>query len=201
MKMNKNEVTGIILAGGNSSRLGFDKGMAKVAGRTLTEIAISNLRTISSEIIISTNNPDYQIFGYPLIPDLIPGIGPMGGIYSALKQCNSRFSFILSVDLPFVNRGLLEYIIGQSAHCDVAVPWSGGDHYEPLCACYNLSVLSEMELSIEAGNYKLPDLFGKVSVKKIEISSDAPFFHHYLFQNINTKTDLDTAQKLTHLIK
>lgn len=196
-----NPVTGIILAGGNSSRLGYDKGFAKIAGKTLTEIAIANLRPLVSEILISTANPEYDQFGYPVVADIHPGIGPMGGIYSTLKQSQNTLNLVLSVDLPFANSKLLEYLLENTADTPVTVPWFGGDHYEPLCACYQRPVMDVMELFIRSGNYKLPDLFRKVSARQLEIAVDSPFYHPYLFQNINTKTDLEIAQKLTHLIK
>jgi molybdenum cofactor guanylyltransferase len=190
------KVTGIILAGGKSSRMGSDKGLLEIAGKKLIEIAIANLSELCSRILISSNSDLYNSFELEVVPDTLPGIGPMGGIYSALKRSSTDKNLVLSVDLPFVNEGLLNHLVSGSANFQVAVPWSGGEYFEPLCACYDLSVLPLMEQFIQSGNFKLPDLFRQVTINPLVISEQCDFFHSSLFFNINTKTDLLSARNL-----
>jgi molybdenum cofactor guanylyltransferase len=188
-------VTGIILAGGKSSRMGKDKGLLELGGKMLAEIAIGNLSLLCSRILISSNSEDYTRFGLEVVADKIPDIGPMGGIYSSLLQSHTELNLVLSVDLPFINEGLLRYLLEQSEDVQAAVPWSGEEHFEPLCACYNHSVVPLMEEFIGSGNYKLPDLFSKIKLNRLIISDELPFFNSSLFKNINTPSDLESAKK------
>jgi molybdopterin-guanine dinucleotide biosynthesis protein A len=189
-------VTGIILAGGKSSRMGTDKGMQELCGKPLISYAIHALSGLCSDILISSSSEEYQSFGYKVINDELPGIGPMGGIYSALRQSTTEENLVLSCDLPFVSEELLNYILTNAAGYQVAVPWMGNRHYEPLCGFYSLSVLGQMEGFIQKGNYKLPDLFEEISINRLIISTELDFYKEELFFNINSKHELLTAENL-----
>jgi len=189
-------VTGIILAGGQSSRMGQDKGLLTLHSRTLIEIAIQNLEEVCGEIIISSGSDLYAGFGKQIIRDLIPGIGPMGGLYSALKHSKTDKNLLLSVDMPFVTKELLTPLVQNSDGFFAAVPWFGGERYEPLCACYDLSMLPYLEAFISERNYKLPDVYNQVSIHKLLIDENLPFYRSYLFHNINTPSDLNSALDL-----
>lgn len=188
--------TGIILAGGKSSRMGQEKGLVELGGKRLIDIAIQNLSKVCDTILISSNSDSFNDTGFRVIEDVKPGIGPMGGLYSTLLISQSNLNLVLSVDLPFVNEGLFKYLIECSKGFQAAVPWSGQEHFEPLCACYDSSILPLMEVSIASGNYKLPDLFRQININPLPIEPHLPFFHEALFMNINTKDDLIEAQKL-----
>jgi molybdenum cofactor guanylyltransferase len=188
--------TGIILAGGKSSRLGRDKGLLELGRKKLIEIAIENLSSVCNRILISSNSDGYAKFGMEVVPDRIPNIGPMGGIYSSLSLSFTEINLVLAVDLPFINEGLLRYLLDQSRGVQVAVPWSGEERYEPLCACYNRSVLPIMEGFISQSNYKLPDLYKKIKLNRLIIDERLPFFTPKLFQNINSLSELAKAKEM-----
>ncbi len=190
------DVTGIILAGGKSSRMGTDKGLQMLCGKPLISYAIQSLSGVCSSIIISSSSDAYKSFGYPVVADEFPGIGPMGGIYSALKQSKTEKNLVLSCDLPFVSEDLLSYILGKAGSFEVAVPWQGNQHYEPLCGFYRLSVLDQLSKFIHKGNYKLPDLFEEISINRLIINTGLSFYDERLFLNINSKHDLATAENL-----
>lgn len=190
------EVTGIILAGGKSSRMGTDKGLQELCGKPLIYYAIQSLSELCSTIIISTSSDAYQSFGYKTVADEIPGIGPMGGIYSALKQSKTEKNLVLSCDLPFVSKDLLSYIMENAEGYQVAVPWQGNQHYEPLCGFYHLSVLAQMSKYIRHNNYKLPDLFKEISINRLVINKELDFYNEELFFNVNSKHDLALAENL-----
>ncbi len=192
--------TGIILAGGKSSRMGQDKGLLEIAGKKLVEIAISNLIPVCQRILISSNSTVYEQFGLEVVRDIFPGIGPMGGIYSALKMSHSEFNLVLSVDLPFAGEDLFRYLLKQAEGYQVAVPCSGSDYYEPLCACYSISVLPQIEESIRKENFKLPDLFREFHMNALTIDSQLPFFKPWIFHNVNSESDLLAANKLMDII-
>ena len=190
------EVTGIILAGGESSRMGTDKGLINLCGKPLISYAILALSGSCSKIIISSCSDSYQEFGFPVVADESPGIGPMGGIFSALKQSKTEKNLILSCDLPFISEELLSFILQNSAGYQVAVPWQGNRHYEPLCGFYSLTVLDQMSAYIQKGNYKLPDLFEEISINRLIINSELDFYQEHLFLNVNSKSDLTAAEHL-----
>jgi len=189
-------VTGIILAGGKSSRMGTEKGLIELCGKPLISYAIEVLSVVCSKIIISTSSDAYYSFGHELVADEFPAIGPMGGIYSALHHSGTEQNLVLSCDLPFVSEELLSFILENSAGYQVAVPWQGNRHYEPLCGFYSLSVLDQMESFIQKGNYKLPDLFEVTSISRLIINSGLEFYKEHLFLNVNSKHDLEAAEKL-----
>lgn len=192
------DVTGIILAGGKSTRMGTDKGLHELCGKPLISYSIQVLSELCSTIIISTSSDAYQSFGYKTVADEIPGIGPIGGLYSALKQSKTENNLVLSCDLPFISKELLSFILKNSEGYKVAVPWQGNQHYEPLCGFYHLSILDQISIYIQNHNYKLPDLFEEVSINKLVINSNHDFYHDNLFLNVNSKHDLDAAENLMH---
>ncbi len=189
-------VTGIILAGGKSSRMGAEKGLQKLCGKPLINYAIEALSGLCNTIIISSSSEDYHSLGYKVVADVIPGIGPMGGIYSALKHSETEENLVLSCDLPFVSTKLMSFILENSEGYKVAVPWLGYKHYEPLCGFYNLSILEQISTFIENNNYKLPDLFDEISINKLIVNNKLGFYNDRLFLNVNSKHDLTLAENL-----
>lgn len=188
------EVTGIILAGGKSSRMGTEKGLQELCGKPLIQYAIEALSGLCDTILISTSSDVYQSFGFKTVADEFPGIGPMGGIYSALKQSKTEKNLVLSCDMPFVTRELLSFILENSDGFEVAVPFEGNLHYEPLCGFYNRAVLTKIKTYIRNGNYKLPDLFEEININRLAISNQMNFYKKHLFVNINSKRDLMVAE-------
>ena len=190
------DVTGIILAGGKSSRMGTDKGMQELCGKPLIQYAIQALSGLCDTIIISSSSKAYHSLGNKVVADVFPGIGPMGGIYSALKQSNTEKNLVLSCDLPFVSKELMSFILKNSEGFEIAVPYEGNQHYEPLCGFYNQSVLKLMGEYIQKGNYKLPDLFDEISINRLIISTEASFYQKNLFFNVNSQQELSIAENL-----
>ena len=187
-------ITGIILAGGLSSRMGSDKGLVQLCRKPLISYAVDALSGLCNEIIISSASEAYNAMGFAVVKDEIPDIGPMGGIYSALRQSKTPDNLVLSCDLPFVSNDLMNYILEQSDGFEVAVPCEGTEHYEPLCGYYNQSVLGIMSDYIQKSNYKLPDLFREVAINRLQINGPFGFYHKNLFLNVNTKHDLKEAE-------
>ncbi len=195
------KVTGIILAGGKSSRMGTDKGLLELCGMPLISYAIRVLSGICSSIMISSSSEAYNSFGYEVVADEYEGIGPMGGIYSALQKSKTDQNLVLSCDLPFVPPMLLKYILENCSGYDVAVPWQGNQHYEPLCGFYHLSVRDKMSDFILHNNYKLPDLFYEIKINKLIINEERDFYSKNIFLNVNSKHDLATAENLMNSSK
>ena len=103
----KNNITGIVLAGGKSSRMGLDKGLINMNNQTFIEAIINAMRPLVGDIIIVSNNSDYDQFGYLRINDLIKDSGPMAGLYSGLYFSQSDYNLVLSCDIPFIKTDVL----------------------------------------------------------------------------------------------
>jgi len=188
--MSRNQVTGIILAGGASSRMGKDKGLCDFRGKSLVKYAIEALLPISDSIIISSNNIEgYKKFGYDVVVDQYKNIGPIGGLYSSLKKSTSPHNLIISCDTPFVNTLLLEYVLTNVDGYDIVVPEHGDSYIEPLAGYYSNSIVGILEESINNQDYKLMNLFKKVNFKSIKVDSIAGF-SNLLFKNLNAPSDL-----------
>ncbi|PLX09954.1 MAG: molybdenum cofactor guanylyltransferase [Marinilabiliales bacterium] len=187
----KREISGIILSGGKSSRMGSEKGMKIFNGKPLIEYAIEALGISCKNIIISTNNPEfYEKYNIPLIKDEIKNIGPMGGIYSCLRQSNTEYNLVLSCDMPFIDKELISYLINAiSSDYTAVVPVHDENKLEPLCAVYSRTSLITIEKQIWKEDYKLMNLLNEINVKKLIIDEWDRFDMNY-FRNFNSPKDL-----------
>ncbi|MHA7059818.1 molybdenum cofactor guanylyltransferase [Aquimarina sp. M1] len=178
MQNKKQDITGIILAGGKSSRMGQDKGLKLHNGQPFIQHVITAMQTSTDKILIITGSTDYEMFGYPCIPDSIPDQGPVGGIYTGLKHTDTAHNLILSCDVPFVTTAVLNNLIAEyESGYDVIA-------YEqvPLVALYNKSVQSNFLESIEKKRLSLRKTLSTLTVKSIPIKKN---IKHYI-KNINT---------------
>ena len=188
--MTKEKVTGIVLAGGHSRRFGKEKGLVEYLGKPLIEHAVGLFEKFCSDVIISANTKSYDYLGCKVVNDEKINCGPMGGIFSCLKQTKSLANLVLSVDSPLVNEGFYRYVLRCSRGYQVVVPALETELYEPLLGFYRKDVLQVLNSFIRKNNYKLPDFFKEVKLKKLLILHDQDFFHPHLFYNVNTPRDL-----------
>lgn len=103
---------------------------------------------------------------------------------------------MLSVDLPFVNEGLLKYLLEEEAGSQVTLPRSGEEFVEPLCVCYHSSVLPILEDFISKKKFKLQEFVMNVNMNSLIINACLPFYEAHSFHNINTPSDLFIARKI-----
>ncbi len=188
--MSREEITGIVLCGGQGSRMGTDKGLINLGPSKLVEIALEILRPVCHTLLLSTNNPAYEAFGVPVVPDLMPGRGPMAGIYSCLVHSDNKHHYVLSVDTPLVPSSLLPWLMEQREDAWVAVPMEREGAYEPLVGYYNRKVLPFMKEHIESQRFRLPDLFKEVPFKGIDVKTLFARYHPHIFRNLNHPEDL-----------
>lgn len=187
----KQEYTGIILAGGQSSRMGKEKGLIQWKGKTLIENAISILAPLCKNIVISANNDLFDSFGYPVFEDLIPGCGPMGGIFSTLTKSKTPNNLVIPSDTPLVTLEIYQHLISHQGSFDVIVPVDHDSFYQPLCAVYSKSVLPAMEGQINEGILGFTPLLDKVEIKAVNFHSKLGFYNSNTFYNINSPADLE----------
>lgn len=184
-------LTGIILAGGASSRFRSEKGMALYKGKPLIEHAIIILNRLCDSLLISANSNIYNDYELPVVHDDMPGCGPMMGIYSCLKKSPTPGNLILSVDTPLIPEELYIYLLSEKKDALIVVPSPGEGLYEPLIGYYHKGILKVMEDFIKKGNYTLPELFMKTPFRGLPVTQHLDFYHKHLFYNINTASDLD----------
>lgn len=182
------QLTGIILCGGKSSRMGEDKGLIKYMTKQLIEYPLEVVKQITSDIYLNTSNKHYEKFGYPLIPDIINELGPIGGIYSVMKTLKARDYFIISCDLPHVSVLLANKILEYASRYEIVVYKTAEHHVQPLFGYYSSRVVNNIEKQINSKNYKLIDLLEISNTCYIDISEQ--LLSVELFKNINTKKDV-----------
>jgi molybdopterin-guanine dinucleotide biosynthesis protein A len=196
------ETSCIVLAGGKSLRLGYDKVLEIIGNTSLLERVISRVSLLSSEVIIVTANEptNFELVDYPklrILCDIYPGKGPIGGIYTGLVTSTSFYNLVVASDMPFLNQALLRYMTQLSANFDLVVP-RVGNLVEPLHAVYTKKCLATIEQMIKQDKLSVNQLFHLVKTRYVETEEIERFDpKHLSFFNINTKADLKRARELT----
>lgn len=188
--MDQNSVTGIILAGGKSLRMGQEKGLVELNAKPLIHYAIEAFQPLCQHILISTNSDAYAYLSFPKIKDKFPDSGPMGGIFSCLAESITERNLVLSCDMPFINTAFLEVLLQSSKENDIVVPWHEENHYEPMCAYYHKNMAKVFQKFILNNNFKIPDAFQVSKTLKFVLDKKAAYFSKDLFYNVNSKHDL-----------
>jgi molybdopterin-guanine dinucleotide biosynthesis protein A len=184
------KINGIILAGGKSSRMGADKGLVEVAGEKMITLVSRALQPVVSEILIITTNPAYHFLNYPLYPDLLPDLGPAGGIYTGLHYSSSERNIVLSCDMPYLSSDFLRHLLSLAGKEDITVPVYRS-RIHPLCGIYSKRILPEWKKSIDNGTLKMTELLGLFTVNFVNMDLQETFNSEKLFRNINTPGDLE----------
>jgi molybdopterin-guanine dinucleotide biosynthesis protein A len=189
-------ITGFVLAGGKSTRMGKDKAALSLSGRTLLETALEAVRAVADNVFILGSPELYGAYA-PTIADVFPGCGPLGGIHAALQQTRTEFNLMIAVDTPFLSAGLLRYLAERAlaAHAAVTAPVINA-YPQPLCAVYSRAFLPIAERALKAGAYKIVPLFpedGTLLIPEAELKQVA--FTAEMFENLNTPEDLERARR------
>jgi len=186
---------GVILAGGQSSRMGTNKALLDLGGEPLIGRMARRFTAWFAQVLIVTNTPEqYAFLGLPTASDRIPGLGPLGGLEAGLRTSRFEQAFFAACDMPFVNEGLVRYLLAQAPGHDIVVPRLGGE-YEPMHAVYSRSCLPVISANLDARRLKLLSIFDAVQLRVVEEPEIAPFgAPERLFFNCNTPEDLANAR-------
>jgi molybdopterin-guanine dinucleotide biosynthesis protein A len=189
-------ISAFILAGGKSSRMGSDKAFLDLAGRPLLTHMLELAASVARQVKIVGDPAKFAAFA-PVVEDIYPGCGPLGGIHAALVNSDAELNLILGVDLPFLNRGMLKYLVSQATDSGavVTVPFARG-HYEPLCAVYRKEFSAIAEHALRAGKNKIDALFPKISLRLVDDKelTDAGY-SLTAFRNLNTTEEWEQAKR------
>jgi len=185
------DVTGVVLAGGKSSRYGANKALAKIEGTPLIERATGVMKTLFKDVVLITNTPDlYAFLDLPMHEDLIKGLGPLGGIYTALSAIGGEAGFFVACDMPTLNPALIRHMVNARQGCDVVVPRISGN-METLHALYGRRCLPHIKALIDVGQYHVIRFFPEVSVRYVEEEETRRFDPQLTsFFNINRPQEL-----------
>lgn len=190
-------VTCAVLAGGQSRRMGVDKAFLELGGRPLIQWTLEALAGIGQEIIIVTNDPQrYAGLGARVEPDIIPGYGALGGIYTALARASCARVLVVACDMPFLSRPLLRYLIGLASQFDAVVPRLP-EGVEPLHAVYTSACLDPIRRALARGERRIISFFPDVCLRYVDPEEIAVFDPDFRsFMNLNTPADLEAIRKL-----
>ncbi|HSJ56071.1 MAG TPA: molybdenum cofactor guanylyltransferase [Anaerolineae bacterium] len=192
-------ISAVVLAGGQSQRLGRDKAFLPVGGQPLVAYVVETLSALSDDVIVVANNLEvYEDLGLRarLTRDEERGKGSLMGIYSGLKLARHEYALAVACDMPFLNVDLLRYMVGLVPGYDVVVP-RDGDLVEPLHAIYGKACLDPMAIQLQAAKRRIIAFFDAVRVRYVEAAEIAQFDPDRLsFVNINTPADWDHFQEL-----
>ncbi|RCK77536.1 MAG: Molybdopterin-guanine dinucleotide biosynthesis protein MobA [Ignavibacteriae bacterium] len=144
------DITGIILAGGKSRRMGEDKALIKILDLTAIEIVYEKLKSLFYEILVITNQPDkFSFLNVKAYEDVYRNIGPLAGIHSGLAHSSNKFNFFISCDMVLMKKEIIEFIVNRKFEKNIIVP-RVYDTLQPLCAVYSKNCISTIESMIEA---------------------------------------------------
>ena len=162
------DVSGVILAGGKSSRYGTNKALVKIDGISLIERVILVMGRLFQDLILITNTPDeYAHLGLPMYEDLIKGLGPIAGIYTALSKILNESGFFVACDMPLLSRELICHMVEARGDSDVVVPRISG-MMETLHALYGKGCFSSIKRQIDSREYQIIRIFKEVNVQYID---------------------------------
>ena len=181
----RENATAVVLAGGNSSRMGEDKSLLVADNLPLIEKIVHQLTGHFQEIVIGANDLEkYRFLNLPVVPDLEKGKGPLMGIYSTLLQSKHDINFVMACDIPDLNMDYVKELLRQARCHEIVVPiWSDGK-FEPLFAVYNKSILDKAKKLLDNGRRKINLLFESVDVKYLPMPDEIKWF-----KNLNTRED------------
>jgi len=187
---NTAEISGYILAGGKSSRMGTNKALLLVNDEPLLIRVKNVLEPFCKSIAVSGQNSDYDNLNIEMVPDLYDGCGPVSGILSSLKHSATNWNLLVSVDTPFVNKELLQLLISKIGHYDCIVPEHEGG-IEPLIGLYSREILPQLEEAINKGDYKLQRILSKLNTCYVDCNFLIKKYPR-LFFNVNHPGDYNS---------
>jgi molybdopterin-guanine dinucleotide biosynthesis protein A len=195
----REDLTGAILAGGRSRRMGRPKALLPVGGVPMVARVARALGRVCRHVLAVSDDPAPLAFlGVPVIPDAFPGRGPLGGLQAALAAATTPYVAVAACDMPFLNPAVVAYLAGKAVGWDGAVPAgvgpAGSMGYEPLCAVYARGCLGAVEARLRAGDGRMTSFFPDVRLRPVpreELERVDPGLRS--FWNANTPEEYEAA--------
>jgi molybdenum cofactor guanylyltransferase len=198
------EVTGFVLAGGASRRMGRPKHELKLDGETMLMRQLRLLHAVCGSTVIlgppervRPQGPEAALV--PVIADRIPGCGPLGGIYTGLSITRTDYNLLLGCDLPFIEAAFLRLLCrcAMEGQADVTVPMRGRRDYQPVCAVYRRRALAVVRSSILRRDYKVTGFFHRVICQTVALGDLREWGYDWrIFTNVNTPEEYQAVVRV-----
>ena len=193
-------VTGVLIAGGKSRRMGQDKRFLKVDGTSLIDRTVDVLEEVFTSVVIALAGPleHWNARGHPVVLDALPDCGSLGGLYTGLVASPQPKIFAVACDMPFLNPAVILYMAGLDDGADIVAAKLGSGH-QPMHAFYSRRCAPIFERMLTHRRLKIQDVFSHPDLRvKIVPESELTALDPKLlsFRNINTPEDLDSAAAL-----
>lgn len=207
------DITGIILSGGNSSRMGVNKSLLMIDGKTIIERVRDLMQSIFSEVILITNDPDeYEFLDINIYKDIYIGYGPLAGIHSGLLHSSTQRNFIISCDIPLMTKEMIKHLIEFKTDRLITIAKADG-FIQQLVGVYNRDILVTVDETLktqqkedERNNNqhkrgcRVLMLVNEIGAEIINAET-LPFYTSDTYFNMNKQNDFDYVKnKIKHLL-
>lgn len=169
MALKQHHITGIILAGGQSTRMGVNKAWLSVENKRFIEYSIALLKPYCHILLISANTDEYNIFGYEVVPDRYRGVGPLGGLEACLNHSKTEGNFVLPCDVPAISAEILECVLNQIDGADAVVPMWNKNNIEPLLGYYSKRIHPKVVDQLKNGEYGVKQLLNRIYTRYVSL--------------------------------
>jgi molybdopterin-guanine dinucleotide biosynthesis protein A len=190
-------VAGFVLVGGHSRRMGRDKALLELDGKPMLLRTAELLQPYAEEVTLLGPAGRYAGFGFPVLPDARPGLGPLGAIYTGLRQSSRDWNLFVACDLPNSTPHIVELLLERaSATAAQAIVPFAGNRLQPLCAAYHRSCLPCINAVLERGdNLSLVELLSLLQVEMLTPGPDenSGAWENW-FLNVNTRRQWEQRQ-------
>ena len=193
------DITGVLLAGGKSRRMGEDKRYLVVGEQTLLERGLAVLRSIFQEVlvVIAQDSPPLDVEAH-VVRDLLPESGSLGGLYTGLTQAATPYIFVVACDMPFLDPAVIAQFTSRRATADIVMAKLRA-RLHPMHALYGKQCLPVVEQMIRAQQLKIQEIVSNASLR-VRYVTEADLLaidpSGRSFQNVNTPADLEVARSL-----
>ncbi len=185
-------ITGLVLAGGKSTRMGRNKALIEVDGRRVISRVVDVLSECCSKVlVVCASEDDYGFVDVPVVRDIEPGQGPFMGLYSGLAGMDTDYALAAACDMPYISKPLACHMAGLAPSADIVVPRIG-DFYEPLFATYSKACLNTSRKLLQNGEKRIRMLYEIMETRTVEEDEIKKFDPELqTFINLNSPGDLD----------
>jgi molybdopterin-guanine dinucleotide biosynthesis protein A len=195
--MNAADICAVILAGGQSRRMGFNKALLDFGGRPLIQVLAERVLPITNQIVISSNDCScYKFLNFPVIPDHYQGQGPLAGLHAAMLSNVRSLYIVLACDLPNLQAPLLRNLVSFVQGFDAAIPRTNDGLAHPLCAVYRRTCLPAITNALQHGANKVIETFLDDTLSIRWIGPREGHFREADLANINTPEDLQNLKNI-----
>lgn len=183
-----------ILAGGNSSRMGQDKGLMEYHGMPMVEHVLKAVSPIHRECAIVANNPVYEVFGFPVVRDLVQQKGPMGGLWTAIQHAKKNMLLLLACDYPLITTALLCSLMELADGQKIVMPFAQ-QQMHPLIAIYPVSIRDKVQEILETDQLQMSQLIDTHPYLSVDLDPWLVEKPH-LLDNLNTPADFQHSSEI-----